>query len=269
MNTATNAVETQNAAAGAAVDQIKDVLEGGENNTASTENAAPVVTELDNLNALFENPKATLRGFEQYTNLGLLDENLVKDLVDLSEKIIAHSNPDSRKAEIEALKKQAAALFLKPNATEETFAVMLQVQELESKQKTEGAGIREKLGADVKFKSVLMAFQDEFAELVEYEAIKFLLKHRNSKWKHGRVSKDGTPKAATNAGPVETITFEVKGVTHTVKAGKGRLTTEIAAVAEEHAKAVKDEAAKTKPVFIQALKDGKVKGAKVTKVETV
>lgn len=269
MNTATNAVETQTAAAGAAVDQIKDVLEGGENNTASTENAAPVVTELDNLNNEFANPRSTSRDFEKFTKTGLLDDNLVKNMVDLAGKFLDHANPDSRKTEIDQLKEEAQKLLLKTNSTQEALGVMLKIQELESQQKSEGSNIREKLGADVKFKSVLLAFQDEFSELVEFEIVNFIRKHRNDKMKHGRVSKDGTPKAATNAGPVETITFEVKGVTHTVKAGKGRLTTEIAAVAEEHAKAVKDEAAKTKPVFIQALKDGKVKGAKVIKVETV
>lgn len=268
MNTATNAVETQNAAAGAAVEQIKDVLVGGENNTApATE--TPVNDQMGKLEELFAKSNVTSREFEPFAEKGLLDVNLVKNMVDLAGKFLNHANPDSRKTEIDQLKEEAQKLLLKTNSTQEALGVMLKIQELESQQKSEGANVREKLGADVKFKSVLLAFQDEFSELIEFEMVNFLRKHRNDKMKHGRVSKDGTPKAATNAGPVETITFEVKGVTHTVKAGKGRLTTEIAAVAEEHAKAVKDEAAKTKPVFIQALKDGKVKGAKVIKVETV
>lgn len=123
MTTATNTaanVETQTAAAGAAVEQIKDVLEGG--NTAPV-NETPVPTELDKLNEEFANPRSTSRDFEKYIKTGLLDENLVCDMVDLAGKFLAHANPDSRKAEIDQLKKKQPHFWqnqmprLKPHKT--------------------------------------------------------------------------------------------------------------------------------------------------------
>lgn len=269
MTTATNTaanVETQTAAAGAAVEQIKDVLEGGETNPAAA-TETPVNTELDNLNAEFANPRSTPRDFEKYTKLNLLDENLVCDLVDLSANIVKHANPDSRKAEIDQLKKQATELLSKANATEETLSVMLKIQELENQQKSEGSTIREKLGADVKFKSVLLAFQDEFTELVEFEIINFLRKQRNSKLKHAAKSKSGAGTTATTKKKGAMVVVEFNGQKLEIAEGRGPLpkvmADNIAAFAKEQKKDVKG----IKPFYITALKANKVKGVKFVELK--
>ena len=276
MTTATNTaanVETQTAAAGAAVEQIKDVLEGGETNTAPV-NEVPVPTELDKLNEEFANPRSTSRDFEKYVKTGLLDENLVYDMVDLAGKFLAHANPDSRKAEIDQLKKEATALLAKPNATSQTtqdaLAVMLKIQEMESQQKSEGANIREKLGADVKFKSVLLAFQDEFSELVEFEIINFLRKHRNDKMKHaGKATRSKAGADGTTAKPVKKspiVVVEFKGQQLRIAEGRGPLPDVLNEVIAAYAKESKKDMKGIKAPFVEALKAGKIKTVKFIEV---
>ncbi|WP_449102021.1 hypothetical protein [Pseudomonas extremaustralis] len=272
MTTATNTaatVETQNAAAAGAVEQIKDVLEGGENNTAPV-NETPVTTELDNMNADFANPRSTSRDFEKYVKTGLLDENLVYDMVDLAGKFLAHANPDSRKAEIDQLKEEAEKLLKKSNATQDTLAVLLKIQELESQQKSEGSNIREKLGADVKFKSVLLAFQDEFSELIEFEIINFLNKHRGSKIKHaGRNTRSAAGSADTPAKPKKkspVVVVEFKGQQLRIAEGRGPLPDVLNEVIAAYAKESKKDMKGIKAPFVEALKAGKIKTVKFIEV---
>lgn len=245
----------------AAVETVETANTAAAVETNSAVNETPIPTELDALNELFANPKATSREFETFADMGLLDGNLVRDLVDLSGKFVAHSNPDSRKAEIDELKKSAAELLKKTNATEETLSVMLKIQELESQQKNEGVNIREKL-VGVPFKSVLLAYADEYVELVEFEIVNFIRQHRNSKMKHAGRSKSGaatTVKTVKKAGP--SVVVEYKGEKIEIAKGKGPLPKKLAEVIAAFAKETKVEKV-DKSTFITALEANKVKGVK-------
>lgn len=249
--TATAAVETNNTNVN---------VEGQEGN----ENAASANTEQNIVKAVLESTNPSINDFVGLAKQGFYDTNFVNLLQDITDNVAKKMEPKDYDAEIAALQNE----LLATKDLTKRFGVMEAITNLMNQQAGEGSEIRSKLEG-VSFAEIAVAYSKDIQALVDGVAIEFLKKGQTATLKFKRAAKDGTVKAATTAGPVENITFEVKGVTHTIKAGKGRLTTEIAAVAEEHAKAVKDPEAVKKPNFIQALKDGKVKGAKVTKVETV
>lgn len=251
MNTATNtaAVETNNTNVN---------VEGQEGNEASAN------TEQNIVKAVLESSNPSINDFVGLAKDGFYDTNFVNLLQDFADNVAKKMEPKDYDAEIAALQNE----LLATKDLTKRFGVMEAITNLMNQQAGEGSEIRSKLEG-VSFAEIAVAYAQDIQALVDGVAVEFLKKGQTATLKFKRASKDGSVAKTTTSAPAETITFEVKGVTHTVKAGKGRLTTEIAAVAEEHAKAVKDEAAKTKPVFIQALKDGKVKGAKVIKVETV
>lgn len=253
MNTATNtaAVETNNTNVN---------VEGQEGN----ENAASANTELNIVKGVQEDPKADINDFVKLAKEGFYDFSFVSLLQDVADNVAKKMEPKDYDAEIAALQNE----LLATKDLTKRFGVMEAITNLMNQQAGEGSEIRTKLEG-VSFAEIAVAYAKDIQALVDGVVIDQLRKGQYNVLKTKRAPKDGTVKAASTAGPVENITFEVKGVTHTIKAGKGRLTTEIAAVAEEHAKAVKDPEAVKKPNFIAALKDGKVKGAKVIKVETV
>ncbi len=252
MNTATNtaAVETNNTNVN---------VEGQEGN----ENAASANTEQNIVKAVLESTNPSINDFVGLAKQGFYDTNFVNLLQDFADNVAKKMEPKDYDAEIAALQNE----LLATKDLTKRFGVMEAITNLMNQQAGEGSEIRSKLEG-VSFAEIAVAYAQDIQALVDGVAVEFLKKGQTATLKFKRSPKDGTA-TTTSAGPVENITFEVKGVTHTVKAGKGRLNSEILVIAEEHAKAVKDEAAKTKPVFIQALKDGKVKGAKVIKVETV
>lgn len=249
MNTATNAVETTNTN-----------VAGVEGN----ENAASANTELNIVKSVQENPKADITQYVDLAKEGFYDFSFVSLLQDVADNVAKKMEPKDYDAEIAALQSE----LLATKDLTKRFGVMEAITNLMNQQAGEGSEIRTRLEG-VSFTEIAVAYAKDIQALVDGVVIDQLRKGQYNVLKTKRAPKDGSVAKTTTSAPAETITFEVKGVTHTVKAGKGRLNSEILVIAEEHAKAVKDEAAKTKPVFIQALKDGKVKGAKVTKVETV
>lgn len=253
MNTATNtaAVETNNTNVN---------VEGQEGN----ENAASANTEQNIVKAVLESTNPSINDFVGLAKQGFYDTNFVNLLQDFADNVAKKMEPKDYDAEIAALQNE----LLATKDLTKRFGVMEAITNLMNQQAGEGSEIRSKLEG-VSFAEIAVAYAQDIQALVDGVAVEFLKKGQTATLKFKRASKDGSVAKTTTSAPAETITFEVKGVTHTVKAGKGRLNSEILVIAEEHAKAVKDEAAKTKPVFIQALKDGKVKGAKVIKVETV
>lgn len=250
MNTATNAVETTNTNVN---------VEGQEGN----ENAASANTEQNIVKAVLESTNPSINDFVGLAKQGFYDTNFVNLLQDFADNVAKKMEPKDYDAEIAALQNE----LLATKDLTKRFGVMEAITNLMNEQASQGSEIRTKLEG-VSFAEIAVAYSKDIQALVDGVVLDFLKRSPTAVLKFKRSPKDGTA-TTTSAGPVENITFEVKGVTHTVKAGKGRLNSEILVIAEEHAKAVKDEAAKTKPVFIQALKDGKVKGAKVIKVETV
>lgn len=251
MNTATNtaAVETNNTNVN---------VEGQEGNEASAN------TELNRVKGVQEKENATIADYSELAQAGLYDKGFVYLLEDVSKDIATLMEPKNYDAEIGSLQTE----LLATKDLTKRFGIMEAITKLMNEQAAQGSEIRTKLEG-VPFHEIAVAYAGDIQALIETVMVDHLKRGQSTVVKSKRLPKDGTVKAASTAGPVENITFEVKGVTHTIKAGKGRLTTEIAAVAEEHAKAVKDPEAVKKPNFIAALKDGKVKGAKVTKVETV
>lgn len=251
MNTATNAVETNNTNVN---------VEGQEGN----ENAAPANTELNIVKGIQEDPKADINDFVKLAKEGFYDFSFVSLLQDVADNVAKKMEPKDYDAEIAAMQSE----LLATKDLTKRFGVMEAITNLMNQQAGEGSEIRTRLEG-VSFAEIAVAYAKDIQALVDGVVIDQLRKGQYNVLKTKRAPKDGSTGPATPSAPAETITFEYKGATHSVKAGKGRLNSEILAIAEEHAKAVKDEAAKTKPVFIQALKDGKVKGAKVIKVETV
>lgn len=251
MNTATNtaAVETNNTNVN---------VEGQEGNEASAN------TEQNIVKAVLESENPTINDFVGLAKQGFYDTNFVNLLQDIADNVAKKMEPKDYDAEIAALQNE----LLATKDLTKRFGVMEAITTLMNQQAGEGSEIRSKLEG-VSFAEIAVAYSKDIQALVDGVAIEFLKKGQTATLKFKRAAKDGSVAQSAPSAPAEQITFEVKGVTHTIKAGKGRLTTEIAAVAEEHAKAVKDPEAVKKPNFIQALKDGKVKGAKVTKVETV
>lgn len=235
------------------------------NTNAAVETTTPVNTEMEILKAVQENENATIKDYVDLAKQGFYDTNFVNLLQDIADDVALKMEPKNYDAEIEKLQVE----LLATKDLTKRFGLMESITNLMKEQANEGAEIRGRLSG-VPFHEIAVAYAGEIQALVDGAVIKFLQKGQNATLKFKRAPKDGSVvKASAPAAPAETITFEVKGVTHTIKAGKGRLSADLAAIAEEHAKAVKDEAAKTKPVFIQALKDGKVKGAKVIKTEIV
>lgn len=248
MTTATAAVETVETNTNAA-------------NVETTENTAPVNQDLLNLNALFEAPNTSIRDLEPFTNIDLLDENLVKDMCDLAARIQRIANPDSQKAEIANLKNKAEQA-LKDNKHTDALTFMLQIQELESKQNSEGADIRAKLGEGVTFKSVITAFHDEFVQFVDSQFVQFVKQHRESKLRHkGKNTRSSTgPKEPKKKGAL--VVVEYKGENIEITKGKGPLPKKLADVIAAYAKETKKEVKGIKGAFIEALEANKVKGVK-------
>ena len=248
MTTATAAVETVETNTNAA-------------NVETTENTAPVNQDLLNLNALFEAPNTSIRDLEPFTNIDLLDENLVKDMCDLAARIQRIANPDSQKAEIANLKNKAEQA-LKDNKHTDALTFMLQIQELESKQNSEGADIRAKLGEGVTFKSVITAFHDEFVQFVDSQFVQFVKQHRESKLRHkGKNTRSSTGlKEPKKKGAL--VVVEYKGENIEITKGKGPLPKKLADVIAAYAKETKKEVKGIKGAFIEALEANKVKGVK-------
>lgn len=230
----------------------------------AAENAVVVNQELLDMENDFKNPNSSARDFEKYTEIGLLDTNLVKDLVDLSEKIAGHANPESNKAEIAKLKKEAAKVLDNQQKTEEAFALLMEIQELEKKQMTQGAVIRAKIGEEVSFKEILVAYQEDFLKLIDSEFVSFLNKHRDSKLRHGKGNKSskgtGTAPADKKKGPVVVVEFNNEKIE--IAEGRGPIPKVLAAKVEEFAKAKKLEVKGIKPKFVEALKNSEIKGVK-------
>ncbi|WP_350613216.1 hypothetical protein [Pseudomonas sp. HY7a-MNA-CIBAN-0227] len=244
MNTATNAADNTN--------------------VEENENAVSSNTELNIVKGVLESENPSINDFVDLAKQGFYDTNFVNLLQDFTDNVAKKMEPKDYDAEIGALQSE----LLATKDLTKRFGIMEAITNLMNQQAGEGSEIRTKLEG-VSFVEIAVAYAKDIQALVDGVAIEFLKKGQTATLKFKRAPKDGSIATTTTSAPAETITFEIKGVAHTVKAGKGRLNSEILAIAEDHAKAVKDENAKTKPVFIQALKDGKVKGAKVTKVETV
>ncbi len=233
--------------------------------TAVETTAAPAVnTEVEILKSVQENPNASINDYVGLAKQGLYDTNFVSLLQDVADKVALKMEPKNYDAEIQGLQ---AELLATKDLTKR-FGLMEEITNLMKQQANEGSEIRGRLSG-VPFHEVAVAYAAEIQALVDSVVLDFLKKGQTATLKFKRAPKDGVVKVKAESAPAETITFEVKGVSHVIKAGKGRLSSELAAIADEHAKAVKDEEAAKKPNFIQALKDGKVKGAKVIKVETV
>lgn len=250
MNTATNtaAVETNNTNVN---------VEGQEGNEASAN------TELNRVKGVQEKENATIADYSELAQAGLYDKGFVYLLEDVSKDIATMMEPKNYDAEIGSLQTE----LLATKDLTKRFGIMEAITKLMNEQAAQGSEIRTKLEG-VPFHEIAVAYAGDIQALIETVMVDHLKRGQSTVVKSKRLPKDGST-ATSTAGPTENITFEVKGVSYTVKAGKGRLNSEILVIAEEHAKAVKDPEAQKKPVFIQALKDGKVKGAKVTKVETV
>lgn len=236
------------------------------NATETTTVETPAVnTEQQAINAVKEDPNATINDFVELANKGFLDKGFVYVIQDIARDIAAVNTPENVDEELEKIHKELMAE--KDNT--KRLSIMLRQQELINKQMNSGSDVRNRL-TGISFSEIANAYAAEINQMIEKVLVKeFLSKAENYTLKEAKRRKNGVVKAKAEAAPAETITFEIKGATHVIKAGKGRLSTELSTIAEEHAKAVKDEEASKKPNFIQALKDGKVKGAKVIKVETV
>ncbi|OKP68817.1 hypothetical protein BTR19_19690 [Pseudomonas fluorescens] len=260
MTTATNTaanVETQTAAAGAAVEQIKDVLEAG--NTAP-ENAN---TEQNHLEAAFAS-----NSLSELEKVELLDHNFVCAIHDLHTRIAILANPENQQKEIDELKEEIAVSLKKRDNFDETFGLMESLKQLESKHKNVGHSIREKLGSDVTLKDVLVAFADDFSDMIETVCVKFINGHKGSKLKHGRVSKGTATTGGTatkKKGPL--VVVEYKGTQLEIAEGRGPLPKVMADTIAAFAKEQKKEVKGIKPDFITALKANKVKGVKFIEVK--
>lgn len=249
MTTATAAVETVETNTNAA-------------NVETTETSTPVNQDLLNLNALFEAPTTSIRDLEPFTNIDLLDENLVKDMCDLAARIQRIANPDSQKAEIANLKNKAEQA-LKDNKHTDALTFMLQIQELESKQNSEGADIRAKLGEGVTFKSVITAFHDEFVQFVDSQFVQFVKQHRESKLRHkGKTTRSSSTGTKEPKKKGALVVVEYKGEKIEIAKGKGPLPKKLEDVIAAYAKETKKEVKGIKGAFIEALEANKVKGVK-------
>lgn len=252
MNTATNtaAVETNNTNVN---------VEGQEGNEASAN------IELNRVKDVQEDPKATIADYVKLSEAGLYDKGFVYLLEDMSKDIATLMEPKNYDAEIGALQTE----LLASKDLTKRFGIIEAITNLMNEQAAQGSEIRTKLEG-VPFHEIAVAYAGDILALVESVMVDHLKRGQSTVVKSKRTPRTGTTSGpATPAAPAEQITFEYKGATHTVKAGKGRLNSDILVIAEDHAKAVKDGEAQKKPNFIQALKDGKVKGAKVVKVEVV
>lgn len=252
MNTATNtaAVETNNTNVN---------VEGQEGNEASAN------TEQNIVKAVHDNPNADINEYVKLAKNGFYDTSFVNVLHDIADNVAKKMEPKDYDSEIGALQKE----LLATKDLTKRFGIMEAITTLMNQQAGEGSEIRTKLEG-VPFHEIAVAYSKDIQALVDSVVIDQLRKGQYIVLKSKRAPKDVTTSGPTTpAAPAEQITFEYKGATHTVKAGKGRLNSDILVIAEDHAKAVKDGEAQKKPNFIQALKDGKVKGAKVVKVEVV
>lgn len=226
--------------------------------TAAVE--TPVVSEMEKVK---QNPNATIQDFVELANKGLIDKGFVFVIQDIARDIAAVNTPENVDAELEKIHKELMAE--KDNT--KRLSIMLRQQELINKQMNSGSDVRNRL-TGIDFSEIANAYAAEINQMIEMVLVKeFLAKAENYTLKEVKRRKNGVVKVKADAAPSEQITFEAKGKTFVIKAGKGRLSSELLEVATEHAKAVKDEEAQKKPNFIAALKEGKVKGAKVIKVE--
>lgn len=234
--------------------------------TITTDTAAveTVNTEMQIVKAVQEDPNASFADFVNLADQGFYDASFVNTLQDIADKVARKMEPKNYDAEIGNL--QTELLATKDISTR--FGIMEKITQLMNEQQGEGSEIRTRLHG-VSFHEIAVAYAKDIQQMVDSVVIDMLKKGQYQVLKTKRAPKDGVVKAKADTAPAEQITFEIKGATYTVKAGKGRLNTELGDIAKEHAKAVNNEEASKKPNFIQALKDGKVKGAKVVKVETV
>lgn len=231
-------------------------------NTTTTAAVETANSELQILKAVQEDENASIQDYVGLAQKGFYDNGFVNLLEDIADNVAKKMEPKNYDAEIAGL--QTELLATKDIA--KRFGIMEKITQLMNEQQGEGSEIRNRL-AGVGFHEIAVAYAKDIQGLVDGVILEMLKKGQYQVLKSKRAPKDGVVKVKAAAEPAEQITFEAKGKTFVIKAGKGRLSSDLLEIAVEHAKAVKDEEAQKKPNFIAALKEGKVKGAKVIKVE--
>lgn len=221
-------------------------------------------TEMQIIKSIQEDPNATFFDYVSLAKQGFYDTAFVNALHDIADKVALKMEPKNYDFEISELQNE----MLATKDISKRFGIMEQITQLMNEQQGQGSEIRNRLSG-ISFKDIAIAYSKDIQAMVDSVVLDILKRGQYQVLKTRRAPKDGSMRANTVSAPVEEITFELKGETHTFKAGKGRLNNELTAIATEYAKSVNDPEASKKPNFIAALKAGKLKGAKIIKVETV
>lgn len=221
-------------------------------------------TEMQIIKSIQEDPNATFFDYVSLAKQGFYDTAFVNALHDIADKVALKMEPKNYDFEISELQNE----MLATKDISKRFGIMEQITQLMNEQQGQGSEIRNRLSG-ISFKDIAIAYSKDIQAMVDSVVLDILKRGQYQVLKTRRAPKDGSMSLKSPAAPAEQITFELKGETYTFKAGKGRLNNELTDIATEYAKSVNDPEASKKPNFIAALKAGKVKGAKITKVETV
>lgn len=221
-------------------------------------------TEMQIIKSIQEDPNATFFDYVSLAKQGFYDTAFVNALHDIADKVALKMEPKNYDFEISELQNE----MLATKDISKRFGIMEQITQLMNEQQGQGSEIRNRLSG-ISFKDIAIAYSKDIQVMVDSVVLDILKRGQYQVLKTRRAPKDGSMSLKSPAAPAEQITFELKGETYTFKAGKGRLNNELTDIATEYAKSVNDPEASKKPNFIAALKAGKVKGAKIIKVETV
>lgn len=230
-----------------------------ETNASETNEAAN--TEQNRVQAVIEDKNASIQDFVNLSKDGLFDTNFVNLLQDIADKVAMKMEPKNYDAEIAELQNE----LLATKELDKRFGIMEEITNLMKEQQNQGSDIRNRLSG-VPFHEIAVAYAKDIEALVDSVVIEQLKKGQNVVLKYKRGTKPATGKKNTSTAS-ETITFTYDKQEYTLKVGKGPMGNNIKPIAEEHAKATGNADDAKKANFIEALKAGKVKGAKITEIK--
>ncbi len=217
-------------------------------------------TDLNRIQALIDKPNASIDDFVEIKDAGLYDAEFLTVLEDIAHNVAAKMEPKNYDAEIESLQKE----LLATKDVAKRFGIMEEITNLMKEQQNQGSDIRNRL-AGVPFHEIAVAYAKDIEALVDSVIIEQLKKGFNVVLKHKRGPKTaGKAKTSTAS---ETITFTYDNKEYVAKVGKGPMGKDLKPIAEAYAKESKNPDNAQKANFIEALKAGKVKGAKITETK--
>jgi len=228
--------------------------------TTAVETNEAANTEQNRVQAVIEDNNASIQDFVNLSKDGLFDTNFVNLLQDIADKVAMKMEPKNYDAEIAKLQTE----LLATKELDKRFGIMEEITNLMKEQQNQGSDIRNRLSG-VPFHEIAVAYAKDIEALVDSVVIEQLKKGQNvvMKTKRGTKAATGTKTPSTS----ESITFTYENKEYVAKVGKGPMGKDLKPIAEAYAKESKNPDNAQKANFIEALKAGKIKGAKITETK--